>query len=197
MSYLIQAAVTLVQFVVGLYLLIVLLRFLLQLVRADFYNPISQALITLTNPPLKILRRFVPGYAGIDWPSVILILLIQIIEICLLTLLLTGNLPTVSGLLVLAIAKILKLTAYVYMFLIFISVITSWINPGAYNHLTILIYQLLDPVMRPIRRRIPPMGGLDISPMVALLFIYLFLTLVVAPLQDYGNYLSGYSLRIL
>lgn len=197
MSYLIQAAVTLVQFVIGLYLLIVLLRFLLQLVRADFYNPVSQALITLTNPPLKILRRFIPGFAGIDWPSIILLLLIQIIEICLLALLLTGHLPTVPGVIVLSVAKLSKLTAYVFMFLIFISVIISWINPGAYNHLTILIYQLLDPLMRPIRRRIPPMGSLDLSPMVALLFIYLFLILFVAPLQDWGNRLSGYSLRLL
>ena len=197
MSYLIQAGVTLVQFVIGLYLLIVLMRFLLQLFRADFYNPISQTIVTLTNPPLRILRRVIPGYAGIDVPSIVLLILIQLIEICLLSLLLVGTLPSVTGLITLTIAKLFELTTYVFIFFIFIGVIISWINPGAYNPLTILIHQLTDPLLRPVRRQIPPMGGLDITPMVALLILYLFLTLVVAPMLDYGNYLAGFPVRII
>lgn len=190
MTYLIQALLTLVQFVIGIYLMLVLLRFLFQLVRADFYNPISQAIVTATNPPLRVLRKFVPGFAGVDWPSIILLFSIQAVEISLITLLVTGQMPSPAGLFVLCCAHLLQLTAYVYMFFIFITVIISWINPGAYNPLTVLIYQITDPLMRQVRRRIPATAGLDWSPMVVLLGIYLFLSLVVAPLMDLGNALN-------
>jgi len=190
MTYLIQALLTLVQFVIGIYLMLVLLRFLFQLVRADFYNPISQAIVTATNPPLRILRKFVPGFAGVDWPSIILLFSIQAVEISLISLLLTGHMPSIPALFVLCFAHLLQLTAYVYMFFIFITVIISWINPGAYNPLTVLIYQITDPLMRQVRRRIPVTAGLDWSPMVVLLGIYLFLSLVVAPLMDLGNGLN-------
>lgn len=190
MKYLLEAGITLVQFVVGIYLMLVLLRFLFQLVRADFYNPISQAIVTVTNPPLRILRKFVPGFAGVDWPSVILLFGVQAIEISLLNVLIYGQMPGILALLVLCLAHILQLTAYLYMFLIFIMVIMSWINPGAYNPLTVLIYQLTDPLMKRVRQYIPSTAGLDWSPMVVLLGIYLFLSLVVAPLMDLGRGLS-------
>ena len=190
MSYILQAAVTLVQFVIGLYLLLLLLRFIFQLVRADFYNPISQAIVKLTNPPLRLLRKFIPGFAGIDWPSVILLFSVQALEIVLVSLLMYGQVPMPVSLLVLCLAHLLKLTAYVYMFMIMITVVISWINPGAYNPLTVLIYQVIEPLMKPLRQRLPSTGGLDWSPMLALLGIYLFLSLVVAPLMDFGRYLS-------
>jgi YggT family protein len=190
MSYLLQALITLVQFVIGIYLLLVLLRFLFQLVRADFYNPLSQAIVTATNPPLRFLRKFVPGFAGIDWPSIILLFFIQALEISLIALLATGSMPTPAALFVLCLAHLLQLTAYVYMFIIIIIVVISWVNPGAYNPLTVLLYQITDPLMREVRRRIPTTGGLDWSPMVVLLGIYLFLSLVVAPLMDFGNGLN-------
>jgi len=190
MTYLLQALVTLVQFVIGIYLMLVLIRFLFQLVRADFYNPVSQAIVTATNPPLRLLRKFVPGYGGIDWPSIILLFSIQALEICLLSLLISGHIPTAFSLLVLCLAHLLELTAYVYMFFIFITVIISWINPGAYNPLTVLIYQITDPLMHRVRRHIPTTAGLDWSPMIVLLGIYLFLSLVVAPLMDLGSALN-------
>ncbi len=190
MTYLLQALITIVQFVIGIYLMLVLLRFLFQIVRADFYNPISQAIVTATNPPLRLLRKFIPGFAGVDWPSVILLFSVQAIEISLIALLLTGHMPSPQALLILCLAHLLQLTAFVYMFLIFITVIISWINPGAYSPLTVLIYQLTDPLMRKVRERIPATAGLDWSPMVVLLGIYLFLSLVVAPLMDFGNSLN-------
>ncbi len=190
MSYLLQAGVTLVQFVIGIYLLLLLLRFIFQLVRADFYNPISQAIVKLTNPPLRLLRKFIPGFAGIDWPSVILLFAVQALELILVSLLVYGSLPTPLSLLVLCLAHLLKLTAYVYMFFIMITVVISWVNPGAYNPLTVLIHQLTEPLMNQVRKRIPPTAGLDFSPMVVLLGIYLFLSLIVAPLMDLGTHLA-------
>jgi len=196
MSYLIQAAVTLVQFIIGIYLVIVLLRFLLQQVHADFYNPVSQAIVKLTNPPLRLLRRIIPGYAGIDWPSLVLILVLQVLEICLVSFLVLGKIPGPVGLLVLSIASIIRLCFFLYIALIFVGVIISWINPGAYNPVTILIYQLTEPLLQPVRRRLPGTGGLDWSPMVVLLLLYLGITLIVAPLQDLGYTISGIPFRI-
>lgn len=190
MTYLLHAGITLVQFVIGIYLMLVLLRFLFQLVRADFYNPISQSIFTVTNPPLRFLRKFVPGFAGIDWPSIILLFSIQALEIVLIALLLTGQMPSPAALFVLCLAHLLRLTAYIYMFFIIVIVVISWVNPGAYNPLTVIIYQVTDPVMREVRRRIPATAGLDWSPMVVLLGIYLFLSLIVTPLMDLGNSLN-------
>lgn len=196
MSYLIQAAVTLVQFIIGMYLVIVLLRFLLQQVHADFYNPVSQAIVKLTNAPLRFLRRIIPGYAGIDWPSILLVFILQVLEICLVSLLVLGKIPGPTGLFVLSIASIFRLCFFLYIALIFVSVIISWINPGAYNPVTILIYQLTEPLLHPVRRRLPSTGGLDWSPMVVLLLLYLGMTLIVAPLQDFGYSISGIPFRI-
>lgn len=196
MGYLVNAGVTLVHFVVGVYLFFVLLRFLLQTVRADFYNPIAQAVVKITNPPLRLLRRFIPGFAGIDWPSIVLLFAVQALELALLSLFIKGSLPGPIALLVLSTAHILQLAAYVYICLVLIMVIISWINPGAYNPATVLMHQLTDPLMRPIRRYVPNTAGLDWSPMLALLALYLLLALLVAPLMDLGNGLAGNSLRL-
>ena len=196
-NYLANAGEYLITLVLGLYILAVMLRFLLQLVRADFYNPFSQFIVTITNPALRPLRKLIPGFAGIDWPSILLLCLLQGIEICLIALLKIGSVPAIAGLLVLIIAYLIKLLLFIYLVLIIIQVIISWINPGAYSPMTIIIYQLTEPVMRPVRRIIPVTGGLDWSPLVVLVCLNLLLMLLVAPLQDLGNALSGYPLRIL
>lgn len=196
MSYLVNAILTIVDFVIGAYLLIVMMRFIFQIVRADFYNPVSQTVVKLTNPPLKFLRRFIPGYGGIDWPSIVLLFSIQALEICAISLLVTGAIPQIPGLLVLCLAKLIKLLIYIYLFMILITVVISWINPGAYNPLTTLIHQLITPLMRPIREKIPPSAGLDFSPMIAMLLLYLSLSLIVAPLMDAGYQLSGMGIQL-
>lgn len=197
MSYLLQAVFTIVQIIFDMYMILVMVRFLFQLVRADFYNPLSQGIVMLTNPPLKILRRIIPGYAGIDIACIVLLFLLQGLKLILLTLIYAGTLPTLPALFILSLANLIQLCAYIYMFLIFVVVVISWINPGAYNHMTVLIYQLTDPLLRAARRRIPAMGGLDFSPMIVILAIFLVLSLVVAPLLDWGNSLNGFPRRIL
>ena len=196
-SYISHAGEYLITLAFGLYILAVMLRFLLQQVRADFYNPISQFLIRVTNPVLRYLRRGIPGYAGIDWPSILLMLCLQGVELCLIALLKTGDIPAISGLLLLSITHLLKMAVWIYIIIIIVQAVTSWINPGAYSPVTVLIYQLTDPLVQPIRRLIPPAGGLDWSPFILLILLNLILILVIAPLQDYGNILSGYTLRIL
>jgi len=195
-NYLSNAGEYLISLIFTLYILAVLLRLLLQFIRADFYNPISQFLVTVTNPVLRPLRRWIPGYGGVDLPSILLLVVLQGTELCLIALLKTGAIPAISGLLVLIVAHLLKMIIYIYVVMIIIQAISSWINPGAYSPITILMYQLSEPLVRPIRRVIPPAGGIDWSPLIALIALQLALILITAPLQDLGNGLlattSGY-----
>ena len=95
-NYFAQAALYLIEIVFGLYILAVLLRYLLARVRADFYNPLSQFLVKITNPPIKPLRRFIPGYLGVDWPSIILLLFLQGLEIIMMAVLVPSFLNIVG-----------------------------------------------------------------------------------------------------
>ena len=171
MGYFANAGLFLLNIVFGLYIFAVLLRFLLQLVRADFYNPIAQFLVTITNPPLKPLRRVIPGLYGIDLASVVLLLLLELVFQTLHATLLSQPL-TPATLLVKSVFDLLHNTLNIYLFGILIMVILSWINPYP-NALNQLLGRLTGPVLRPVRQMIPPFSGIDLSPMVVLVVIAL------------------------
>ncbi len=190
-NYLIQAALFLVTTIFDIYLLAVVLRFLLQLFRADFYNPISQFLVKITNPPLRYIRRVVPGYKGQDWSSMVLMLLIKSVEITIVYLLSAGRFVAVDSLIILSIAGILELFVHVFMIAIFIQVILSWVNPGAYNPATVILYRLTEPVLAPARKLLPPIGGLDLSPIIVIIALQMSIILVVTPLTHFGVALSN------
>lgn len=196
-SYLTDAAVYLISILFGLYILAVMLRFLLQLVRADFYNPVSQLLIAVTNPCLRHLRRWIPGFLGIDWPAITLMILLQGTEIFLIVLVHGAGLAALAGLPVLIVAHLLKLCVWIYLGVIFVQILVSWINPHADSPVIALLRQLAAPLLRPLRRHFPPAGGFDWSALVAIVLLNLLLLLVVAPLLDLGNLLSGYRIRLL
>jgi YggT family protein len=163
----------------------VMLRFLLQSVRADFYNPVSQFLVKITNGPLRPLRRVIPGWGGIDNASLVLLFLLQFTGLGLI-LFLSGATPTVTlvpGLAVASLTKLVSLLIYIYVFGIFIMAIISWVNPGSYNPVASLIANLTEPLMRPARKLIPPISGIDLSPMVVLVGLYIIRMLIMPPLQ--------------
>lgn len=187
-SYVGNAATFLISTLFGLYILIVMLRFLFQWVRADFYNPISQFLVKATEPLLVPLRRFVPGMAGLDMASVVLMLALQIIELWLIYSLI-GGVPHFAGLMVLSIAELLSLALNVFLFAIIIQVIISWINPGTYNPLASLLYSLTEPLLGPARRVLPPTSGIDFSPAAVIIGLVLVSMLVVTPISDVGRQL--------
>ena len=197
MNYVSNAGVFLVQTLFGLYILVVMLRLLLQVVRADFYNPLSQFLVKVTNPPLKPLRRFIPGVAGIDMASVVLLLLLKIIEVLLLGLFPKYPLAEMIGLPILAIAELVALMVNIFLFAIIIQAIISWINPGTYNPVSTLLHQLTNPVLEPFRRVIPPVSGMDLSPLAAIIAIYLLKLLFVQPLLDWGRNMAYPSRAVL
>ncbi len=193
MNYVSNAGVFLIQTIFGLYAIIIMLRLLLQMVRADFYNPISQFLVKATSAPLKPLRHMIPGYAGIDFASIVLLLIVKLIEIILISLFPGFPAPAITGILALAVVELLHLLVNVYIFGIIIMAILSWVSPGAYNPVAALLHQLTEPVMRPFRRLLPPMSGLDFTPLVALVALWLVMLLVIAPLQDSICYMSEFN----
>ena len=190
MGYLSNAGVFLIQTLFGIYEVIILLRFLLQLVRADFYNPISQFIVKATSLPLRPLRRIIPGIAGIDVASLVLLLVVVIVELLLLSVVANLPMPTLPGIIVLAVVELLKLLIYVFLFSVFVLAILSWVSPGGYNPVANLLYQITAPLLRPARRLLPPMGGLDLSPMVVIIVLYLMILLVIHPLQDWATSLA-------
>lgn len=188
-SYVGNAATFLISTLFGLYLLAVLLRLLLQWVRADFYNPISQFLVKLSNPLLKPMRRYIPGYGGIDLASIVLLLLLQTLELLLILWIRSAS-PNFGGLMLWSLAELLGLTVHLYMVTIIVQVVLSWISPGAYHPVNTMLYQLNEPLLRPARQLLPPIGSFDLSPIIVLVLLQLTSMLLVAPLRDLGTGLA-------
>jgi YggT family protein len=182
-GYLTQPAVFLVQVLFGLYATLVVLRFLLQLTRADFYNPISQFIVKATRPLLNPLRRLIPGVSGIDLASLVLAwLVITIEQLAILGLAGAGFQPAAAALL--AIPEMISLIINIFLFAILIQVIMSWVNPGGYNPAIGLIHALTEPLLAPVRQRMPDMGGLDLSPMIVMIGLVVLEMLLVPPIKE-------------
>ena len=152
-----------------LYLMVILLRFFLQLFRADFYNPLSQFVVRATNPVLKPLRQIIPGLGGIDISSLVFAFVVSLLKFFLVFAVVSGAIPPFYKLLILSISDLLTQSVNLLFWLILIRVLMSWINPGLNNPIMAVIYQLTEPLMAPVRRMLPPMGGLDLSPIILLL----------------------------
>lgn len=167
----------------SLYVTAVMLRFLLQAVRADFYNPISQFLVKITNPPLTPLRRFIPGLAGLDMAAVVLMLVLQMAIFLVITQI-KGIEAGVGQLFLLALIELIKLLINVFFFAIIVQAILSWVQQGQHNPAAMLLWQLTDPVMKPVRRILPPVSGIDLSPILALIGLKVLEMLIIPPLQQ-------------
>ena len=190
------AALFVVQTLGNLFLLIVLLRFILQLVRADFYNPISQFILTATQPLLRPLRRVIPGFAGVDFASLILALLVQGVLMAIIIKLMGYATPPVLQLLAWALVGVTALFLKVFFFALIISVILSWVAPRSQNPAAILVYQLCEPVLTPIRRFLPALGGLDLSPIFAFIALNLLDMLLITNLAIATGMPRGLTLAL-
>lgn len=164
----------------SLYILAVMLRFILGAVGADFYNPVSQFLVRITNPLLVPMRRVIPSVGKYDTSAIVLMLLLQLLSIWLVVMLRGVDVP-VTALLLAAVGELVLLVFGVFMFAIIIQVILSWVNPGNYNPVTALLYSITSPVLRPIQKVIPPVAGIDLSPLVAIIALQV-LRMLVMPL---------------
>ena len=166
-----EILIYLVQTFLTLYLLAMLLRFLLQLVKADFYNPISQFLVKITNPLVIPMRRIIPGHGGIDLASLLLAVLLQLAGIIALLLVNGLGLPNIGLLLLWSVIGVVGLLVNIYFFALLGMIILSWVAPGSRHPAIYLLHQITEPVMAPFRQALPAMGGLDFSPILVFILI--------------------------
>lgn len=168
-----ESVIYIVRTIGSLYLLLVLLRFLFQLVRADFYNPVSQTVAKATNPLLMPLRRVIPGYRGLDFASLVLALLVQALVIQLVIFLYGHGFVGVFYLLGWSLVGLLKTVANIYFWGLIIVIVASWVAPFSHNPALVLVRQVIEPAMAPLRKIIPPLGVIDLSPIVAFMILNL------------------------
>lgn len=182
-NYFTDPIVLVIEALSSLYVMAVMLRFLLQWCGADFYNPISQFLVKATQPPLRLLRRYVPPVGKIDTSSLVLMLALQMLANFSIALL-QGATLGVGALTVIALIELINLLFNVFIFSIIARAVLSWLNPGRYDAASSILYSLTEPVLNLFRRMIPDMGGIDLSPLAALLFLQVARMIVLPPLNQ-------------
>lgn len=170
----------LIKVLFDLYLGALLLRVLLQLVRADFYNPLSQLVWKVTNPPVQPLRAFMPRYQNLDTAALLVLLVVAAIYIALVGSMLGGGV-SVLALLWFALLKCVVLTINFYTLSLFVQAILSWMGPGGNNPAAALLWSLNEPLLKPVRRFIPPISGFDLSPLAVMLALQVLIRLVPLP----------------
>jgi YggT family protein len=179
-----NAGVFLIQIFFGIYFILVILRFLMQVSRANYYNPICQAIVKVTDPAVRPLRQIFPTVRGVDFSTLVIAFAVQFIAVVLVMLLKGGYIfhPVyIAWVLLGLVSTILD----IYFFALLISVITSWIAPYTQHPALSLVSELTEPVCRPARKLLPPMGGMDFS--IILVFVTITLIdsyLVVQPLAN-------------
>jgi YggT family protein len=188
-SYMTDPIIFLIDTLFSLYILAVLLRFLLQWCGADFYNPISQFLVKVTHPPLRILRRFVPSIGKIDTSSLILVLSLQMLADFSI-LMLKGVTINIGALTILSITQLVSLLINVFIFAVFARAILSWLNPGTFNAASSILATLTEPLLDICRKVIPDLGGIDLSPLAALLLLQLAKMVILPPLHELASLIS-------
>lgn len=183
-SYFTNPVVFLVKTLLGLFTAVVLLRFLLQWLRADFYNPVSQFVVKVTTPVLHPFQRLIPGSAGLDLAALVLAWLIKGVELGIVALILR---PEVNPLWApaWALPELVDLTINIFVFAIIVRVVMSQFNLDPYHShpLTGLLDSLTEPVLGPARRLLPPIGGLDLSPILVMIGLFLLKMLLIPPLN--------------
>ena len=180
-----SAGVYLIQTFFGLYTLLVMIRMLMQVARADYYNPICQAIVKITEPAVRVLRPVLPSVMGVDFASLGVAFIVQLVAVMLIMMLWGG--PLFSPLYIAwVLLGLFSIIFSIYFFALIIMVIASFIAPYSDHPALTLIHQLVEPICAPARKLLPPMGGLDFS--IILVFVAINIIddiLVIAPLAQY------------
>ena len=167
----------LISTMIDLYIAAIMLRLLLQWVRADFYNPLCQFLVKVTNPVLIPARRIIPSIGRLDTASVVVMLLLELIQLIIISQLSQAGFE-LQFMLLFALRKLVVTLLMTYFVLIIARVIVSWIGSQSRHPLIPLIYQLTEPVLRPFSKLVPPISGVDLSPLFALIALRFLLLLL-------------------
>lgn len=182
MPYLQNATSFLVLAIIGLAIFIVLLRFWMQWVRADFRNELGQFVIRLTNPIVIPLRKVIPSIGTIDTATIVLAYALCALYVFAFFILNYPATPNIIQYLLISLGLLIKYSIYLFLAGIFIQIIASWVNPHSHHPILSIARSISNPIMNPARRVIPPIAGLDLSPMLVILFLQFSLRLLVAPL---------------
>ena len=160
-----------------IYLWVVMLRVILQAVRADFYNPISQIIWQLTQPILRPLQTLLPKYRQWDTAALALLGVVALLYVQAAAAILGYGIGSLSSVWY-ALLKVIVLALNLYTFALFVQAVLSWVGPGVNNPAGSILWSINEPLLRPVRRAIPPMSGLDLSPLIVILALQ-FLNLLV------------------
>lgn len=166
-DYFINPLVFIINTLFNFYILVLMLRLILQWVRANFYNPVAKFLVTITQPLLHPLRRSLPPIGNLDTASIVLLLALTIVKLTIVSSLILGT-PSLSLLFLASAGDLIGLVFEIFKISIILQAILSWVAPTAYSPITTLLYSLNEPLLRPARNVIPPVGGLDLSPLIVL-----------------------------
>ena len=183
------AGVFLISTLINMYVMVMLMRVLLPFVRANFYNPISQFIVALTDPIIKPLRRVVPSYKKIDLPVILLLFLVQFLKLTILFFVTRGTLGNPFGISIWVVGDTLDQLTTMYFYAIIIRVVLSWVSAGGYvgaSPLQEILFLITEPVLRPFRRFIPPIAGIDLSPLVLMISIKLIEIIFIYPVIGFG-----------
>jgi YggT family protein len=165
-----QALYFIIKTLTQLYLLVLLLRFWLPMLGADFRNPLAQGILRITSPLVVPVRRFVPSIGRLDTSTILVAYVIQFLTVLLL-LTIGGYRVDTAPIMVTTLIELAVLSLNLFFFVILIKIILSWVAPHTYNYATALLTTMAEPVLRPFRRIIPSIGGLDISPIFAIILL--------------------------
>jgi len=188
-SYYANPMIFLIDTAFSLYIMVIMLRFLLQWVNAEFYNPISQFLVKVTHPLVRPLRRAIPSVGRIDTASLVLMMALQMLA-GFLVFAIQGRSIGIGALIVWSVVQLLNLLFNIFVFAIIIRAILSWVSPMSYNAATSLLHSLTDPMLRVVQRVIPPISGIDLSPLVALIGLQVMKMVLLPPLQQLATLLG-------
>ncbi|MEO8401289.1 MAG: YggT family protein [Gammaproteobacteria bacterium] len=171
-----NAGIFLISTLFNLYLFVLVVRLILAFAQANYFNPLTQLIIKLTQPLVAPLRRIFPTYRGIEYATLVLILFFELLKIILLSAITIG-LPNIVELFVFTVADSLKLILNTFFYAILLRAILSWFQPG-FSPAGQLLEQISSPIMRPLQRMIPPINGIDITPIPALIILQLLVILL-------------------
>ncbi len=184
------ALILIINFVFDTYIFILLLRLILQRMRASWHNPISQLVVKLTQPVVVPLRKMFPGFRGFDLAIIVAMLILEVIETILLLWLKIAVFPGILGSFVIAIGMLGNKVMNLYFFAIIIGVIMSWVTSLQHSPIAGIVNIITSPLLNLARRFIPPIGGFDLSPLPVLLALKLITILVFNPIIMQGYKLA-------
>ncbi|SFH62035.1 YggT family protein [Modicisalibacter xianhensis] len=177
-----SAGLMLVNTLINIYLFLLMLRFLLQASRADYYNPLSQSVVKVTQPVVKPLQGFLRPIGRFDLATLGAGFIIKAISIIAIVQIALGAMPPLGGVAIASLAALASAILKIYFFALIGMIILSWVAPQASHPGAILIFQLVEPIMAPVRKVIPPLGMIDLSPIVVFIAINLIDGIVVGSL---------------